>query len=129
MCSIEPQATLAQAVDRLVEKNIGSLVVFEDGKLVGIITERDILRACSGGGHNLSEHTVQYHMSSPVITGTPHDRIDEVMGLLTEKRIRHLPIVDGGEVVGIISIGDVVKAQHDLLTLENHYLKDYLQRR
>jgi len=125
--SIRPDATLAEAVESLVDHNVGSLIVFENDQMVGIITERDILRACRGGGADLTQHTVRYHMSSPVITGSLDDRIADVMGLLTDKRIRHLPIVDQDNVIGIVSIGDVVKAQHHRLTMENHYLKDYLQ--
>ena len=124
--SIASTATLAEAVESLVDHNVGSLVVFDGEAMAGIITERDILRACRGGA-DLKQLVVQDHMTSPVITGSLEDPIADVMGLLTDRRIRHLPIIEDGELVGIVSIGDVVKAQHDRLTMENHYLKDYLQ--
>ena len=66
-------------------------------------------------------------MSRDPVTGSPSDTVEDTMGLMTERRVRHLPIVDDGRLLGIISIGDVVKAQHDNLTLENHYLKSYIQ--
>jgi CBS domain-containing protein len=66
-------------------------------------------------------------MSSELITGSSDDEVGAIMGLLTKHRIRHLPIVDDGQLAGIISIGDVVKAQHDQLSMENHYLKSYIQ--
>ncbi len=126
---VAPHATLAEAVDRLVEHNIGSLLVCDGDTIAGIITERDILRACRTCAGQLDAQQVRDHMTGldQLITGKPDDRVSEVMGLLTEKRIRHLPVLEGGKLVGLISIGDVVKAQHDLLSVENHYLKSYIQ--
>jgi CBS domain-containing protein len=128
--SIEPDATLAEVVRRLVDHNCGSLVVCHRDnptRLLGIITERDILRACAAGRVPLERHDVATCMTSEVVTVTPGDSVAETMGLMTEHRIRHLPIVDGDELVGIVSIGDIVKAQHDALTMENFYLKTYIQ--
>lgn len=124
--TIHPQATLADVVQRLVEHNCGSLLVLDGERLVGIITERDILRACADDDRLLHEIAVFERMSTRLITGAPDDEINDIMGLMTERRIRHLPIVEGGYLRGIISIGDVVKAQHDHLSLENHYLRAYL---
>ena len=125
--SISPNATLADVVNALVAKNCGSLVVLEDDRLVGIISERDILRASAADDRDFSRIPVAEKMTKELITGTTHDELGHVMGVLTANRIRHLPIVDGGSLMGIISIGDVVKAQHDQLSLENQYLKDYIQ--
>ena len=66
-------------------------------------------------------------MSSNLVTGTPDDSVEEIMGLMTDRRIRHLPVIDDGQLAGLISIGDVVKAQHQRLSVENHYLKSYIQ--
>ena len=66
-------------------------------------------------------------MTRDVTTGSPDDSVEDTMGLMTELRIRHLPVVEDGQLVGLVSIGDVVKMQHDQLTMENHYLKSYLQ--
>ena len=94
--------------------------------MLGIITERDILRACARYRQSLEQLTVAEVMTHDVVTGAPGDSVEDTMGLMTEKRIRHLPVMDGGHLLGIISIGDVVKAQHDQLTMENHYLKNYI---
>jgi CBS domain-containing protein len=132
--SISPDATLDEVIHKLVENNCGSLVVCAAssdgdaaGTLAGIITERDILRTCATRGQALDQIRVRDVMSSDLQTGTPDDSIEETMGLMTERRIRHLPILQDGRLAGIISIGDVVKAHYDEVTMENHYLKSYIQ--
>lgn len=136
--SIRPKASLGEAVERLVEYNVGSLVVCEqeecaaDGstanpRLLGIITERDVLRAVASFQDPLTTLEVREVMSSRLVTGGPQDGVEHVMGLMTERRIRHLPILEEGRLVGLISIGDVVKAQHQQMAMENHYLKNYIQ--
>lgn len=125
--TIQSSATLQEVIHALVEHNCGSLVVIDDDETMrGIVTERDVLRAAAQGFF-LNEATVADHMSREPITGRPSDDISDVMGQMTFHRVRHLPIVDADQLVGIISIGDVVKAQHDQLTMENHYLKNYIQ--
>lgn len=131
---IEPRASLADVVRKLVDYKIGSLVVRESmglraGRVVGIVTERDILKACADEQHggDLRHRYVDEVMTRDVVTGSPLDSIDETMGLMTEQRIRHLPVMDGDELKGMISIGDVVKAHHHLAVVENHYLKSYIQ--
>ena len=125
--TISPDATLADVVDSLVEHNCGSLVVVERGEIVGIITERDLLRANHARRGLMSDLIVRDHMTQRLVSATPDDEVPSVMGLLTERRVRHLPILENGRLVGLISIGDVVKAQFDALELENHYLKTYIQ--
>jgi CBS domain-containing protein len=122
-----PDATLSSAIAKLVECNVGSLLVCDGDDMVGIVSERDILRACAAHKRPLEELTVREHMSSKLITGTPDDDVADVMGLMTARRIRHLPIVKDGQLAGMISIGDVVKAHHARLRMENHYLKSYIQ--
>ena len=121
-----PDATLASAIAKLVECNVGSLMVYDGDRMAGIITERDILRACAAHQRPLDQLLVRTHMSTKLVTGTPDDKVEEVMGLMTSRRIRHLPIISEDRLVGIISIGDVVKAQFDKLAVENHYLKTYI---
>ena len=128
--SISPEATLQDVVSALIEHRIGSLVVCRSdaaGKeeLAGIITERDILYACAGS-KPLDEVKVVEVMSTTLVTGTPDDEVEQVMGLMTTRRIRHLPVLSEGRLAGIISIGDVVKAQHDQLAIENRFMKDYI---
>ncbi len=96
--------------------------------MVGIISERDILRAWAANRSSLDPLRVSEIMTREVATCAPHDSVQDAMGMMTERRIRHLPIIDDrGELVGIVSIGDLVKHQHDQLTMENHYLKTYIQ--
>jgi len=128
--SIGPGATLQDVVERLVEHNIGSLVVCENAdptRMVGIITERDVLRQLAGNGGGLSAIKVADCMTRDVHSGRLHSSIEETMGLMTEKRVRHLPVVEDGRLVGIISIGDLVKSHHAQVAAENHYLKTYIQ--
>jgi CBS domain-containing protein len=126
--SIGPTTTLAEVVQVLVRHNIGSLMVCADDdckRMLGIITERDILRA-SAARRPLERTEVSRVMTTDVITGSPCDSVEDTMGVMTENRIRHLPVIENDELIGIVSIGDIVKAQHDALTMENHYLKSYL---
>ncbi|MFN0051001.1 MAG: CBS domain-containing protein [Planctomycetales bacterium] len=125
--TISSKATIAQAVESMVEHNCGSLVICDDGALAGIISERDILRAIAGGQRPLSAVLVEERMTRRVITGDPADDLNKIMGIMTEHRIRHLPVLESGRVIGLISIGDIVKAQHEELAVENHFLMSYIQ--
>lgn len=126
--SIQPTATLQEVVDRLVQHNCGSLLVVDDeNHLRGIITERDILRAAAVVKRPLDSCQVQDHMSVDLLVGAPADSLGDAMGWMTENRVRHLPVIEEEQLVGIVSIGDLVKAQHDQLSMENHYLKNYIQ--
>lgn len=125
--SIKPTETLAAAVRQLNEHNCGSLVVCDGDQLIGIITERDILHAVADLEEQLRQISVESRMTADVITGNLEDRVDDVMGVMTDNRIRHLPVVEEGRLAGLISIGDVVKAHHAQLSIENHYLKSYIQ--
>lgn len=124
---ISPEKTLQDVVDMLVDRNCGSLIVCEGERMVGIITERDILRACAEQNESLDSIPVNVRMTRNVVTCSPEEDVETVMGLMTEHRVRHMPLLDGDKLVGLISIGDVVKAEHDHLCLENHYLKSYIQ--
>lgn len=108
--TITPQAPLSQAVAILSEHNIGTLVVIEDDRIAGIISERDIIRAAAQD-QAIFERQVQHVMTANVITGRPSDDLKAVLQTMTSRRFRHLPILDGDILLGIVSIGDVVKAQ------------------
>jgi CBS domain-containing protein len=108
--SIAPEATVAEAVSVLAEKGIGSLLVMKAGALCGIVTERDYTRKVIAGGLSSEDTFVADIMTADVFTAGVDQNIDECMMLMTEKRIRHLPVVDGERVVGLISIGDLMKA-------------------
>ncbi len=125
--SIAPGKTLQDVVNALIEHNCGSLVVCDGERMVGIITERDILRACAQLEAPLASVPVEARMTRNIITCSADADIETVMGLMTQHRIRHMPLVDNDRLIGLISIGDIVKSQHDRLCLENHYLKEYIQ--
>ncbi len=138
--TIGADATLHDAVLRLNEHGIGALVVTGgDGEVRGILTERDILRVCGErslflGGAGESDGgegplLVRDAMTEDVVVGVPRDRIDYVMGVMTERRIRHLPIVEDGQLAGMISIGDVVNAQVVEAEFEIRMLKGYVHGR
>jgi CBS domain-containing protein len=123
--STTPQATMADAAQKMMDHRCGSLVVLQDDSLVGIISERDLVRACAEG-QAVDSILVGDCMTTDLVTGSPEDPLPEVMGMLTVRRIRHLPIVDQGKLVGLVSVGDLVKSQVDQLVFENHFLKSYL---
>jgi CBS domain-containing protein len=131
--TIRPDATLEDVVLELVRYNVGSLVVMEtsseapEPRMVGIITERDILRAQAAHQASLDQLKVENVMSTDLVTALLGDELQEVMRLMTEHRIRHLPVVGEGRLRGVISIGDIVKAHHDQLEMENHYMRSYIQ--
>ncbi len=108
--SVGPQETVLEAIKRMAEKGIGALVVLENGKLVGLISERDYARKVILKNKASQDTTVREIMTSPVLCGRPEQTVDECMALITEKRIRHLPIIDKEQVIGVISIGDLVKS-------------------
>ena len=125
--SIGPDETLKDAMSRLVEHNIGSLMVkAPEGEILGIITERDILRQCAAGKKGPDGIRVSDVMTKDLIIGLPDDDLNYVMGIMTKNRIRHLPVMDGDELEGIISIGDVVNAHLREAEFENRMLKDYI---
>jgi CBS domain-containing protein len=125
---IEADSSVFEAVQRMVEANVGSLLVTEGGEITGIVTERDYLRRVALEGRTDKETAVREIMSSPLIVVTPQTTIDECMAVMTDQRIRHLPVVDGGEVVGLVSIGDVVKFKSKQQSFEIQYLTDYITR-
>ena len=125
--TVSPRAKLAGAVQVMVEHNVGSLVVCDNESMVGILSERDILRAMAESGQALEQMLVGERMTQKVITGDPTDDLNKIMGIMTQHRIRHLPVLENGRVSGLISIGDIVKAQHEQLARENHFLMSYIQ--
>ncbi len=114
--TVRPEQTIREAVRLLVQHNIGALVVVnEAGQPVGIISERDIVRAAARyEDRDICTMRVEEIMTKDLITGTPQDDVHSVAHTMTERRIRHLPIMEGGKLAGIVSIGDVLKAQRDL---------------
>src|SRR5262245_17880605 len=125
--TIQPEATLRDALRTLVSSHVGALVVINTrGKVLGIITERDLLRLCATRSDEIDSTLVADSMTTNLIIGVSEDEIGYVMGIMTNNRIRHLPIMEGDRLQGIISIGDLVKAQLEETEFENRYLKDYI---
>jgi CBS domain-containing protein len=124
--SIAPDATVYEALEKLAEKDIGALVVLQDAELVGIFSERDYVRKVILKGRSSREMFVHEIMSSPVVTVSSQTTIDECMYRMTEQRCRHLPVVEDGRVVGVVSIGDVVNWIITTMDLTIHQLEDYI---
>lgn len=126
--TIEPEAPVREVVDLLTKHGIGALVVVDDSKnICGIVTERDVLRRCLKAEAPDLSTPVRSIMTSDVIVGLPDDDVDYVMNVITENKIRHLPIVAGKRLAGIVSIGDIVKSMHKEMEFENRHLKDYIK--
>ena len=124
---IEATETVFDAIKRMVDGNVGALLVTEDGRLTGIVTERDYMRRVALEGRTEKETLVREIMSSPLVYVTPDTTVEECMGVMTERRIRHLPVLgEHRETVGIISIGDVVKFQSDQQNVQIRLLTDYI---
>jgi CBS domain-containing protein len=106
--SIAPEATVFEAIQMMADKNIGALLVMTGGKLTGVISERDYTRKVALKGKSSRETQVREIVSTPVVSATPSHTVEECMRLMTHHRVRHLPVLDGDRVVGIVSIGDLV---------------------
>jgi len=128
---IEATETVFEAIKRMVESNVGSILVTEGGEIVGIMTERDYLRKIALEGRASRETQVGEIMSSPLVYVTPRTTVEETMAVMTDRRIRHLPVVEGDpeEVIGVVSIGDVVKFQSREQSFQIQYLTDYISGR
>jgi CBS domain-containing protein len=124
VASINPAATLATVAQRLRLESIGSLVVLEEGRLAGMISERDVVHAFAAHRAEAAELKVADVMARDLVTCRPEDSLTRVLGLMTRHRVRHLPVLEGGRLVGLISIGDAVKHRLDELELEAAVLRD-----
>ena len=127
VATIRPDETVGAAVDALVSRNIGALVASDDGERVdGIISERDIVHALASHGSDLWTLTVAEVMTRPVVTCEPTQGVDELLAEMTNRRIRHFPVVRNGRLCGIVSIGDVVKNRLDEIEYEAKSLRSFI---
>ena len=124
--SVVPEATVFKALELMSEKNIGAVLVMEGEHLVGIFSERDYARKVALVGRSSKDIPVQQIMTSKVVCVRPEQSIEECMALMSNKHIRHLPVIEGDRVVGVISVGDVVKAlvseQEFIISQLEHYI-------
>ena len=124
---IEADSSVLSAVRRMVDFNVGSLLVTDDGRDIGIVTERDYLRRVTLEGRDERETPVREIISSPLVVVTPQTTVTECMALMTDRRIRHVPVVgDDGGVVGLVSIGDLVKFTSKQQSFELKYLREFI---
>jgi CBS domain-containing protein len=122
-----PETRVGEAVDLLAEKRVGAIVVVENGdRICGILSERDIVREISNSGHAVLQQPVSAIMTKKVISCSEDDTIDHVMGVMTVNRIRHLPVARNNRLVGIISIGDVVKRKIEQAIRDAEDLRNYI---
>jgi CBS domain-containing protein len=125
--TIAADAPLFDAIAKLGEKRIGALPVVEDGRLVGIVSERDVIYRLRDHGRQVLDWPVSRVMSSPAITVDSRTEVLNALALITERRIRHLPVVEHGEIRGIVSIGDLVKYRMQLVEAEAEAMRVYIQ--
>ena len=118
--TVSPDATITAVLDVMTRSNIGSVVVANGSRLMGVFSERDYVRKVKPHGDVRAETPVEKLMTSNVLTVSPTQTVEDCMNLMTDNRVRHLPVVDGGRLVGIISIGDVVKA---VIAEQEHTIK------
>ena len=126
---IDADASVLDAVRSMVDANVGSLLVTEDGEITGIVTERDYLRRVTLEGRDERETAVREIMTKPLVIVTPDTPVEECLALVTERRIRHLPVAEQGRVTGLVSIGDLVKFLSKQQSFELRYLHEYINAR
>lgn len=126
--TIRPGATMSELLDALAEHNVGALVVSDDGTtMLGIVSERDVVRKIRDFD-DLKSVSVEQIMTSDVRVCAPDDSFGSLMAIMTEHRVRHVPVLDGGQLVGVLSIGDAVKQRMDQLEFERDQLNNYVSR-
>lgn len=125
--TIAGEATLSDVVRKLGEKRIGALPVMESGRIAGIISERDLIYCLRDHGAEVLDWPVSRVMSSPAVTTSSDTEVMAVLALMTQRRIRHLPVVDDGHIRGIVSIGDLVKYRMDRIEAEADAMRAYIQ--
>ncbi len=125
--TVPPERSVHEAMKVLVENNVGSVIVVDGESPVGILTERDVLRLGAANPESLADTSVSDAMTRELVVATPGDLVEYAAGVMTSNRIRHLPIMSEARLVGVLSIGDVVKAMKQEKEVENRYLRDYIQ--
>ena len=126
VATVAPSVTMVALIGELARHNVGALPVVEDGRLVGIVSERDVVRQLHAHGPDALNVTIGEFMTAGVTTCSPGDSVADLAKVMTTGRFRHLPVVVDGRLAGIVSIGDLVKARIDLLESEREQLQHYI---
>ena len=126
VATISPDTRVTELLAGMAQHNIGAMVVMGPDGLVGIVSERDVVRRLNERGADLLQMPVSEIMTSVVVTCAPGDAIDTLSGLMTENRVRHVPVIANGQLAGIVSIGDVVKTRMEELKAEQEQLQTYI---
>jgi CBS domain-containing protein len=126
--TVKESSTIHEAMETFAKHRVGSLLILDESeKIVGILAARDVLMAVLNDCEAIQTRKVDEIMTKQIIVGTPEDDLDYIQALMTENRIRHVPIIENKALAGILSIGDVVKSQLKHYHVENHYLKEYIE--
>ena len=125
--TVTAETTVREAVAILAERKIGALPVVRDGELTGIMSERDVIYCLKSDGAAILDWPVERIMTAPAITVDRDQQVMSALSLMTRRRIRHLPVVEGGRIVGVVSIGDLVKHRMDKIEQEAAAMLDYIQ--
>ncbi|MEU3622086.1 histidine kinase [Amycolatopsis coloradensis] len=127
VATVSPETNVTELLERLAKHNVGALVVVDDeGGIVGIVSERDVVRRLNERGPQLLDGSVSAIMTKMVASCTPEDSVDQLSVLMTERRIRHVPVLVDGRLAGIVSIGDVVKTRMEQLEKSQEQLEAYI---
>lgn len=125
--TVPPEMPLREAIDTMADKDIGSLVVMKSGKLAGMLTFREVMKAVHANKGSVGEDTVGQHMESDVFTISPDTDINEVRGMMLERHTRYVPVLDGSTLLGVMSFYDVARAVFEAQSFENTMLKAYIR--
>lgn len=125
--SLSSGASVKDAVDLLIGRRIGCVPVVDGGEVVGILSERDVVRSVGEKGAEVLNESVASVMTTPIVTIPPETPVMNALSLMTRRRIRHLPVIDGGKMVGFVSIGDLVKYRIDRIEAEAAAMREYIQ--
>lgn len=125
--SVTPEDTVAMAVSIMVDKDIGSVVVMDSGRMAGMVTFREVLKLADARGGNLGDTPVSAIMVREPVTGSPGDTVDHLRDVMTTNHVRYLPVLDQGALLGVISFHDVAKATISKASFENRLLKEYIK--
>ena len=127
VATVSADAKLSEAVRILGERRIGALPVVDGDQIVGIISERDVIYSLKDHGADVLDWPIERVMTSPAITVDPSTEVLSALALITQRRVRHLPVVSGGRLIGIVSIGDLVKHRIERIEFEAQAMRDYIQ--